>query len=52
MYNRHAYMDTILHMDITDAINIPVYMEAKVKRASGGWVMRLTPYGCFGSVKM
>ena len=29
MYNKDAYMDTILHMDITDTINIPVYMEGQ-----------------------
>ena len=27
MYNGHAYMDTMLHMDAADAVNFPVYME-------------------------
>lgn len=29
MYNGHTYTDTLLHMDITDAINISVYMEGR-----------------------
>lgn len=27
MYNGHVYMDTMLHMDVADTINFPVYME-------------------------
>lgn len=27
MYNGHVYTDTMLHMDVADTINFPVYME-------------------------
>ena len=27
MYNGHTYTDTMLHMDMADAVNFPVYME-------------------------
>ena len=27
MYNGHTYMHTMLHMDVGDAINFPVYMD-------------------------
>ena len=33
MYNRHIGMDTMLHMDITDASNIPVYVEGLCKES-------------------
>lgn len=29
MYNGHAYTDTMLHMDMADAINFPIYMEGR-----------------------
>ena len=27
MYSGHTYTDTLLHMDMADAINFPIYME-------------------------
>lgn len=29
MYNGHMYTDTMLHMDASDAINFPLYMEGR-----------------------
>lgn len=33
MYNGHIGTDTMLHMDITDALNFPVYMEGLCKES-------------------
>ena len=33
MYNGHIGMDTMLHMDMTDALNFPVYMDGLSKES-------------------
>lgn len=43
MYNGHTYTDTMLHMDITDAINIPLYMEGRGEE-SQWWVDNEGPH--------
>ena len=38
MYNGHILTDTMLHMDMTDAINISIHMEGKAEEGVEYWL--------------
>ena len=54
MYNRHISTDTMLHIDITDGLKFPVYMEGLCKESEWLTGNKTKPFALWhcGSVKM